>query len=363
MPLYLQASFAATYTMVTSIPVAFGVGKWLAGLPSGYGMDRVGRRTLMSGGLLLIAVIDVLSVVTSDYRVFLALRGVGGAGWAMFATVATTITVGGPAAGRRGRAVSLLLMSETLGLLVGSTAGGWLYEGLGAASPFFVEAACLLGASIMLLRTALPAAPPGVAPPSETDRRALKTVLHTRGVVLMSVISAVLIAIQTGIMVFLFPLYLANSRAMAPGMVGLLVGLTVLGRLCALWLGGSASDRWGRMRVLSAGLLAYAVVLGSVTLVTHPVALGVCSVAVGAAAGFVMALPTAAIGDRVPPHFHGIAVGWLRTMTDTGHILGPLVMGALADAVGVTGPFVCAAVMLVAVAWACRPLVGQTQTL
>jgi predicted MFS family arabinose efflux permease len=82
--------------------------------------------------------------VTADYRVFLTLRVVGGSGWAMFATVATMITVGVRASDRRGCAVSLLLMSKTLGLLLGSTAGGWLYQGLGTTSPFFLEAACMV---------------------------------------------------------------------------------------------------------------------------------------------------------------------------------------------------------------------------
>ena len=71
-------------------------------------MDRLGRRSLVSFGLLLIAAIDVLSIVTADYRVFLTLRAVGGSGWAMFATVATTSSVGVCASERRGRAVSLL---------------------------------------------------------------------------------------------------------------------------------------------------------------------------------------------------------------------------------------------------------------
>jgi predicted MFS family arabinose efflux permease len=46
-------------------------------------------------------------LAAANYRTFLALRAVGGAGWAMFATVATTITVGMRASERRGRAVSL----------------------------------------------------------------------------------------------------------------------------------------------------------------------------------------------------------------------------------------------------------------
>jgi predicted MFS family arabinose efflux permease len=51
---------------------------------------------------------------------------------------------------------------------------------------------------------------------------------------------------------------------------------------------------------------------------------------------------------------HGVAIGWLRTVTDTGMLVGPLVMGPLADALGLEAPFVLAALMMGALAWACR---------
>ena len=89
---------------------------------------------------------------------------------------------------------------------------------------------------------------------------------------------------------------------------------------------------------------------------THPVALGLWSLAIGGTAGFVAALPTALIGDQVPPAWQGVAIGWLRTMTDSGQILGPLVMGALADAVDLSTPFLLGAALLVATAWRCRQI-------
>src|SRR5712692_3448060 len=149
MPLYLQRTFAANYRMVTLIPVVFGAGKWIANMPTGYLLSRLGR-PLMVGGLALIALIDVVSVTTSRFDVFLGLRALGGVGWAMFATVATTATVSVSAPQRRGRAVSLLLMSETAGLLLGSAAGGWLYQGVGVASPFLFEAVCMIVAAITI---------------------------------------------------------------------------------------------------------------------------------------------------------------------------------------------------------------------
>jgi predicted MFS family arabinose efflux permease len=357
LPLYLREVFSANYRMVTAIPTVFGAGKWVASLPTGYLLDRVGRRPLMMGGLLVIAFGDVASVMTRVYGVFLGFRALAGVGWAMFGTVATTTMVDLPMARRRGRAVSLLLMSETLGLLLGTAAGGWLYQAVGLASPFVFEAACMVVATVLVGHWALPAPRPA-APRASRDWRPLAAVLRTPGVLVMSVTSAVLTAIQTGVLVFLFPLYLATRGGASPEAVGLLTSLGILGRLLALWLGGGASDRWGRMRALIPGLLVYAAVLGSVPFLTHPAALGLWSLTIGAAAGFVAPLPTALVGDQVPPPLTGVAIGWLRTMTDAGQILGPLVIGTLADDVGLSAPFHFGAALLIATAWWCRRHAG-----
>jgi MFS family permease len=332
LPLYLQQVLAANYQMVTLIPLVFGVGKWVASLPTGYLLDHFERRRLMVGGLLVIAICDVASVMTSTYGIFLGFHALAGVGWAMFGTVAATTTVNQPGSQRRGRAVSLLMMSETLGLLLGSSAGGWVYRGVGVGGPFVCEGACMLVAAVMMGRQAAPPPEPRSAPPAVShDRRLLEVVLHTPGVLFMSLTNAALIAIQTGLLVFLYPLYLVEQGGVNPETVGYLVSLSVLGRLLALWLGGSMSNRWGRMPALIPGLLAYGALLGSLTLLTHPLWLGLWSLAIGGAAGFVAGLPTALIGDRVAPSLQGVAIGWLRTMTDSGHILSPLVMGALAE--------------------------------
>jgi MFS family permease len=354
MPLYLQRTFSANYRMVTLIPVVFGAGKWIANLPTGYLSDRLGR-PLMVAGLALIAVIDVLSIASSRFDVFLGLRALGGLGWAMFATVATTATVSASAPERRGRALSLLLMSETSGLLLGSAAGGWLYQGIGVASPFLFEAGCMVVAVLAVSRWA----PLAAETPSRRrshDRGALSAVLHTRGVVLMGVTSALLTAIQVGVLVFLFPLYLFTRAHLGPEIVGTVVSLSVLGRLAALWFGGVVSDRWGSMRVLIPSLLVYAALLAGTSQVTHAILLVVCSFAIGATAGFVAAVPTALTSGQVEPPLQGVAIGWIRTMSDTGQIVGPLVMGALADAFDLSAPFLAGAVLLAGTAWQCRGL-------
>lgn len=357
LPLYLQFAFAANYRMVTLIPVGFGTGRWIASLPTGFLMDRIGRRRLMAAGLLWIACCDVASAMTSMYGVFLVLRALAGAGWAMFDTVATTSMVDHPASHRRGRMVSLLLMSETLGLLLGSTVGGWPYRHLGVASPLLIEAACTLVAAVALGWWVIPPAREALATKAfssesrlRRDWRGLREVLRLPGIHLTSLTNSTVLAIQPALLVFLYPLYLAHEAGLGPEAIGLLTGLTVLGRLVALWFGGAASDRWGRVRVIVPGLLAYGALLGSVTLITEPILLGFWSLAIGGVAGFVAPLPAALLGDCVPPSQRGVAIGWLRTVTDTGFIIGPLVTGALADTAHLSAPFLLAATFLVLIA-------------
>lgn len=350
-PLYLRDAFGASYRMVTLIPVVFGAGKWVASLPTGYVLSHVGRVPLMVSGLTLIAVCDLASLVMARYPEFLGVRGVAGAGWAMFATVATTAMV---QRGARGRAISLLLMSESVGLLIGSAAGGWLYQRAGHASPFVVEAGCMVVAALVVGAFGLPVAPRTPEQRMSSAAPALRDVIHAPGVMLASGVNAVVMGVQTGVLVFLFPLYLAERGHFTPGAVGALIALSVLGRVLALWLGGGVSDRHDRLAVLALGLVAFGSILATLPLLHDPWLLAVWSLLIGACGGFVAGLPTAIVGDRVAPSRHGIAIGWLRTVTDTGMLVGPLVMGPVADAFGLAAPFVAAAAVFGALAWMCQ---------
>lgn len=355
LPLYLQHAFAVSYQQVTLIPVVFGAGKWLVSLPTGSLLDALGRRRLMVSGLCVIAASDLASVMAPVYRAFLGMRAVAGMGWAMFATVSITVIVDRPGPGHRGRAIGWLLMSETLGLLLGSIAGGWLYQRVGTASPFVFEAACMLMAAVAVGSRGVPSSKGRPASMSITrDWRLVRSIVRTPGVLVATATNAALMAVQTGVVVFLFPLYLLGRGGLSPQTVGYVVGVSVVGRLVALWLASGISDRRDRMSTLGFGLLGYGAVLASLGLVSDPLLLGLWSLMIGAGAGFVAGLPTAIIGDRVDPALHGIAIGWLRTVTDTGMLVGPLVMGPLADALDLTAPFVCAGVVVWALAWWCQ---------
>jgi MFS family permease len=321
-------------------------------------LDRLGRRSLAIVGLLVIAACDVASIAVTEYAAFLTARACAGIGWAMFATVATTAMVS--RAGGRGRAISSLLTAETLGLLVGSAAGGSLYARNGTASPFVVEAGCMVLGATVVGWFGLPGSTPPVAVAATSRRGRVRDLMRVPGFMLMCCTNAAVMAIQTGVLVFLYPLYLVERGALSPQAVGHLIALSVLGRLVALWLAGRASDHRSRISMLALGLGVFGIVLGTVVVARGAVLLGVWSVLLGAAAGFVAGLPTTIIGDRVNASRHGVAIAWLRTATDAGMLVGPLVMGPLADAVDLTMPFLLAGIISCTLAWTCHRHASRT---
>jgi MFS family permease len=88
----------------------------------------------------------------------------------------------------RGRAISLLLISETLGLLLGSLVGGWLYQHVAATGPFVFEAACMVLAAFMVAwaTSRAPSPPLATLVAAERDWRLVRSVVRTRGVALMT---------------------------------------------------------------------------------------------------------------------------------------------------------------------------------
>ena len=97
---------------------------------------------------------------------------------------------------------------------------------------------------------------------------------------------------------------------------------------------GRLGDQWGRKRLLLAGIAVFT--LGSALCGLAPtLALLIAARAVqGAGAAVMMALSMAFVGDILPKHRTGSAMGLLGTMSAVGTALGPTLGGVLIAALG-----------------------------
>jgi MFS family permease len=131
----------------------------------------------------------------------------------------------------------------------------------------------------------------------------------------------------------LFPLFFA-AAGLDVSRIGILsFTYPAVWGLLQLWT-GSRSDRWGRKRLIAAGMLVQGMALAAIALFRGfwPWAGAAALLGVGTA----MVYPTllAAVGDVAHPRWRGSAVGIYRFWRDSGYVVGALLAGSVADLFG-----------------------------
>lgn len=141
-----------------------------------------------------------------------------------------------------------------------------------------------------------------------------------------------------GIVAPLLPLYAENL-----GATGIWIGLIFAGfsisRTIITPFVGSLSDRRGRKLFLSIGLLTYAITSLAYIWANSAVLLTLVRLLQGVAAGMIMPVAQAYIGDISPEGEEGKWMGYFNAAFFTGFGVGPLMGGVLSDHFGMSVAF------------------------
>jgi MFS transporter, ACDE family, multidrug resistance protein len=148
-PLFLSDVLGRGPRMTGLALGVFALGNLVVVLPSGRLSDRIGRRTLLIGGLFGCGVATIWLGAASSVPVFLVAAFVGGAASGIFASPqqAAIADILGSAA-RTGTAVATFQMMVDLGAIVGSMAVGQIAEHLSFGWGFAVSGIVLLAAGV-----------------------------------------------------------------------------------------------------------------------------------------------------------------------------------------------------------------------
>ena len=309
---------------------AFGV--LLATPVMGFLADRLGWRVPVLWGICgLLGSMCVYSLAPSHVWLFGArfLQGMSGAalwtaGWAGLAEVYP--------AESRGRAMGTAMAGMSLGTLLGPPLGGVLFEWGDYRLPFVVGTCLtmLLGMGFALLHSGgTPAERPAQPPPVGRLLRD-RTLLATLGVVMLG--SSLLSMLEPTL-----PLHLETHLKCSPVTVGLLFGLATLAYGICAPLAGVLSDRWGRNRIMTAGLVATVVTFPLIALPTARLPEALALIGLGLACAFLLSPTLPELADAADRQGHG-AYGTVYALFNTayavGMLAGPVLGGALAGRLG-----------------------------
>jgi MFS transporter, DHA1 family, multidrug resistance protein len=141
-----------------------------------------------------------------------------------------------------------------------------------------------------------------------------------------------------GIVAPLLPLYAEKM-----GATGLWIGMIFAGfsisRAIVMPIAGRFSDRSGRKVFLSVGLLTYAVISLGYIWADDPFQLMLVRLIQGVAAGLVIPIAQAYVGDMSPQGEEGRWQGYFNAAFFSGFGFGPLMGGALTDHFGMNVAF------------------------
>jgi MFS family permease len=354
LPLVGEEEFGlASRAAVLAFVVAFGAAKALTNLAAGGLAERAGRRRLLIAGWAFALPVPAMIALAPSWGWIVAanvLLGINqGLAWSM--TVVMKIDLVGPR--RRGLALGLNESAGYLGVAAAALATGVLAASYAPREVVWVGAALIAAAglalSVLFVRdtaghVTLEQRDHGAARPLPLRSAFAESSL--RSPVLRACSQAGLVNNLNDALAWgLVPLYLAANDA-SVGEIGLVAALYP-----AVWGAGQvatgwASDHIGRKPLIVAGMLIQAVALGLLA-----AGGGAVGPAIAAAAllgvGTAMVYPTliAAVSDAVTPVERAPVVGIYRFWRDAGFVVGAILAGVAADALGFGAAIVMVAIL------------------
>ncbi len=159
----------------------------------------------------------------------------------------------------------------------------------------------------------------------------IRSVLRHLGILATSGVEAVQYFAFGALETFL-PIYLNEQLGYPAWKIGLLFTAQILAATLTKPMMGRLSDRYGRVRMIVAGLTLGGITTATVMLSSNYIVIMVLMALFGLGLATVTASTAALVADLSPSRGRGGALGILSSIMDVGHATGPIVTGLLVGA-------------------------------
>jgi predicted MFS family arabinose efflux permease len=210
---------------------------------------RLPRRPLFVVALLVFAGANLTAAATPSFTVLLGLRVVAAAAAASMTPAAFAFAAMHAPKGRAGRYIAVVSLGVTGSIAAGVPLGTWIGGALGWRATFVTASAAGLCVLVAALATLPRRHRLEDVPRLGEQLRTLRRPAISLGLLANT-------ALMTGSMMMLTYLapYLAEAAAAGVNERAFVFGLSGCAGILGIWLGGSATDRWGPDRTLTFGI-------------------------------------------------------------------------------------------------------------
>jgi DHA1 family multidrug resistance protein-like MFS transporter len=337
LPLYAK-TFGATTTMVGFLVTTFGLARMLVDLPAGDLCERCGRRPLLVGGAMMVAVSSILAGLANSFPLLLLFRFCGGVGSAVYTTAGMTSLADIATPRSRGRIMSIYQGALLLGAGFGPAVGGFVAESYGLRAPFFAYGllAFLCGLWVVLRGVetrdvVIPTLDKEGGHASSSGGSGLGVLLGNASFLLVGLVTFSVFFTRTGGRTTILPLFAYESLGISESQLGGAYSLMTLCNMLVLFPAGTLADRLGRKAAIVPSVLLASLAILLFTLTRNYLTFLGVAVLMGLATGIAGPSPAAYVADLTPEGQRGRAMGLYRTFGDVGFVIGPVLLGWVAD--------------------------------
>ncbi|MCJ7731864.1 MFS transporter [Candidatus Bathyarchaeota archaeon] len=346
LPLYAK-SFNVSYTMVSLAISSYAFGRLIADIPCGWLSDKWGRRPLMIWGTLILAVTAFLNARATTFAEFLLWRTIQGIGSSMWMTSRTTLLADILKPEERGRIMGYFQTFQLLGSSAGPVIGGYISIWYGFQSTFYFYG--LLGIISLIITYLWIHEPEGISNikhDSHFDWPTTKRLLSNRSYSLACVATFAIFFMRTGVRGTLIPLYADAELGLDEAQIGAVISYATIMNLILTIPMGHSIDYHGRKPVIVKSLFVTMLSALFFPFTTDYLTLSLAAIVLGIGTSGAGQAPLAMATDATVNESRGISMGLYRLFGDVGFMVGPIILGVIADNVNLKAPFFFTAAML-----------------
>jgi MFS family permease len=365
----LAKSFDVSFGVASGVVTAFLIGNVAATIPSGWLIDRFGRRSVMIGGPLLTAVTAFLVVFAHTFPQLIVLRffnGFAAQMWIMgrLASISQDATTA-----QRGRLVSWMFGMDNTGKLAGPVLGGFIASQWGTSAPFVAYAVLALLALVPASLGARNGAKNGTAGKEARAAPRARRTMSLREIILPRLVYfgvTFFAGLTRGpVQADLLHLYAAFEYHLGPAQIGYLATGAALLSWPIGFIAGWMMDRYGRKRTMVPGFVGVAFSMTALAVSAFAqLSLGwyVVLFFIGVGLQALTGGSVQTVGaDVAPAQARGTFLGLWRFTGQGGASLSPIIFALLADQVNYGSSFLFTAASAAAVAFLLIRYVPETR--